>query len=273
MSYKSSIKEIVIGKQSLPEIFQYLAEVKVNGCLQVSDGLIEYFCYFNNGNLIYITNSLSPFERLNRNLHRISHTNKSLTSTIIQMGMNKLGSHLHDSSGIPIDYQIILWFYEHKHLNSEEASMVCARIIYEVCESLLSLTGKFYSDFVDNPYNVKKFCIYKSSDFIDSCQQRIQAWQTFKPQIYSSYQRPIFSFDPPGRNNLGSAENQTIFRLLKGLSFRQLAALIDKDEILIAKILYPSIVNNSIILQEPTSPFDRLPIIPVQELQINEKKS
>lgn len=268
MNSKSVIKDAVAEKQSILEIFQSLSDAKVDGFLQVSDGSIEYFCYFNKGHLIYSTNSLSPLERLNRNLHRLSHKNKNLTSEIIQTGINKFGVHLHDSSGIPTDYRSIFWFYEQKYIDSEEASLLCARIIYEVCESLLSLTGKFYSDFVTSQYKMKRFCQYKLADFVDSCQQRLQAWQTFRPQIYSSYQRPLFSFEPPGKNNLGLAENQAIFRLLKGLNFRQLAALIDKDEILITKILYPSIVNNAIILQAPKPPFDRLPQISDRELEI-----
>ena len=274
MNFKYALKETVVKKESILEIFYSLSKAKADGCLQISDGSIEYFSYFNKGNLIYSTNSLSPLERLNRNLHRISHTNETLTSEIIQEGINKFGSHLQDSSGIPIDYQSISWFYEQNYIDSEEASMICARIIYEVCESLLSLRSKFYSDFVTNQYKKKRFCQYRISDFINSCQQRIQAWQTFRPQIYSSYQRPLFSFESPGKNNLGLAENQAIFRLLKGLSFRQLAAVIDKDEILLAKILYPSIVNNAIILQGPKPPFDRLPKIPEQVLQIkgNENK-
>ena len=262
MNSKSVIGTEVADKRSIEGIFQSLSKTEINGCLQISAESIEYFCYLNQGKIIYSTNSLSPFERLQRNLHRLSHNNKKLTSKIIEKGINQFGKHLHDCSGIPIDYQVICWFYQQNYINSEEASLLCTRVSYEVCESLLCFVGDFYSDFRDTNYNISQFCRYKISDFIYSCQQRINNWLAFNPHIYSSYQRPFFLFESSGRENLGLPENQTIFRLLKGLNFRQLAALVDKDEILLAKIFYPSIVNKAIILKEPKPPFDQLPRIP-----------
>ena len=273
MNSESVIKKEVSDKQSIEEILQSLSEAKANGCLQISAGSIEYFCYLDKGKLIYSTNSLSPFERLQRNLHRISHTNKTLTSKIIEEGINQFGQHLHDSSGIPIDYQVIHWLYKQNHISSEEASLLCTRVSYEVCESLLSLTGEFYSYFVNNYYQIPQFCRYNLSSFIYSCQQRIQSWQAFNLHINSSYQRPCFLVESSGIQNLALPENPTIFRLLKGLSFRQLAALVDKDEILLAKILYPSIVNKSIIVKDPKPPFNQLPKIPNYNIKIQTKEA
>ncbi|MGK7951821.1 MAG: response regulator [Xenococcaceae cyanobacterium] len=273
MNAQFGIKERVAKEESVSGIFNCLSEHKVNGCLQIYDGSIEYFCYFYNGHLIYSTNTLLPFERLKRNLHRLSHKNKTLKNNIVQEIINNFCHHLHDREGRPTDYQCISYLYGQNYISNEEASLICARITYEVCESLFCLTDHFYSDFIKNNYKLNNFCIYKIYDFANSCQRRIKAWQTFKPHIYSSYQRPLFSFDSHSKNNLGLAENQAIFRLLKGLSFRQLAALTDKDELLIAKILYPSIVNNAIILKEPKPPFDRLPKIIDRELNTKESKS
>lgn len=57
-------------------------------------------------------------------------------------------------------------------------------------------------------------------------------------------------------SNLTAEQNLTICKLLKGLNFRQISAVIDKDELIVVKILYPSILNKTIIVRDPKSPFD-----------------
>ena len=62
--------------------------------------------------------------------------------------------------------------------------------------------------------------------------------------------------------NLTAKQNQTICKLLKGLNFRQISAILDLDELAVAKLLYPSMEDNSIVLRDPKSPFDQLPKLP-----------
>ena len=73
------------------------------------------------------------------------------------------------------------------------------------------------------------------------------------------------TFIQPPKNiaNLTAEQNETICKLLRGLNFRQISAVIDKDELIVAKILYSSITDKTIILRPPKTPFDQLPKIPI----------
>ena len=262
---------------SIKNLFKFLTTSKASGFLQIFDGSVEYFIYLNCGRLFQATNDVAPQERIERNIHRLTHTNKILTEEIIRLTIKELETKTRDIFSLPIDYQLIICLYEKKYISQEEASQLTKRIGREVFESLLSSSGKFYSDFINNRYNNPQFYQSKLSSFVYQCQQRLKVWQSFNPYIWSSYQRPYFFSEASARLNLGLPENQTICRLMTGLSFRQLGALVNKDELLLAKILYPSIVNKTVVLGNPKPPFDRLPKIAnnsnEQSKQISEDNS
>ena len=66
--------------------------------------------------------------------------------------------------------------------------------------------------------------------------------------------------------NLTKEQNKTLCQLLKGLSFRQISVLIDKDELIVARLIYPAIIDGSVIIRNPKSPFDKLPSLPIVNL-------
>ena len=92
------------------------------------------------------------------------------------------------------------------------------------------------------------------SSIREQAQKCLQSWYNFYPHITSSYQRPYF-FSKPG----ATAEQQKIGKILRGFSFRQLAAILNQDEVAIAKKFYPLISKKTIILRDPQAPFDKLP--------------
>ena len=97
----------------------------------------------------------------------------------------------------------------------------------------------------------------------------MQAWQAFSKYIWSSYQRPYLVTENTREiGDLTAEQNETICKLLKGLNFRQISAIIDRDELVVAKILYPSIINGTIIVREPKTPFDRLPRLPKNDCEL-----
>lgn len=246
---------------SIKDLLKFLTHSKASGFLQIFDGSVEYFLYLSSGRLFHATNDVAPLERIERHIHRLTYSNKNLNEEIVKLSIKKFEIKTRDIFSLPIDYQIIIWWYEKKYINWEEASQLTKRIKREVFESLLSSSKKFHSDFITNQYDNPQFYQSKLFSFIYQCQQRLKVWQSFNPYIWSSYQRLYFFSEASKRLNLGLPENQTICRLLTGLSFRQLGALVNKDELLLAKIVYPSIVNKTVVLENPKPPFDRLPKI------------
>ena len=248
----------------LENIFQQLAKLKANGCLQLSYNSIIFFVYFNEGKLIYATNSLAPFERLERHLRRLSNRNSNLTNKVIKEARQKFRNVLESYTENPSDYRGLMWLTsEQKYLSKDEAITILRRVTREVFESILSLPEPLNYSFVEQSRKLVELCSFDLDSYLKQCQKRLQAWQTFSNHIQSSYQRLYLANSNDSTiRNLTTEQNETICKLLKGLNFRQISALIDQDELIVAKILHSSIINNTVLVRSRKPPFDKLPILP-----------
>lgn len=250
----------------LIDVLKQLEKLNANGCLQISYNSIVFFVYLNQGKIVYATNSLAPFERLERHLRRLSNQNSSLTNEIIKQARQKFRQVIESYVEIPSDYQGILWLSKDNYLSSEETLTLVRRITREVFESILCLPQETAYQFAEQSQKLPVLCEFELSIYIKQCHSRIEAWKTFEGQINSSFQRLYLVSDNIEKiTNLTAEQNHTIGKLLIGLNFRQISALIDKDELIVARILYPSILNQSILVRAPKSPFDRLPILSFQD--------
>ena len=255
----------------LEDTLKWLSEKEFDGCLQIVDNSVTYFIHVIQGKLFYTTNSLAPFERLERHLRRLSNLNSKLTSEVIKQGRLKFKNNLGDYTQMPSDYQSIVWLLESQYISQQEAVTLTRRITREVFESLLNLANIANRILIPREdYNLIVLIKLNSITFFQQCQKRIQAWQISAPQVCSSYQR-LYLANQSTKNiaNLTPEQNEIICKLLKGLNFRQISAVIDKDELIVAKLLYPAIIDQNILLRSPQSPFDRLPKISSQKISMN----
>ena len=225
--------------------------------------LLFFFIYFNEGKLIYATNSLAPFERLERHLRRLSNRNSNLSNDVIKEARQKFRNILESYTDNPSDYKGLLWLSSHQqYITTDEALTVLRRITREVFESILSIPEPLQYSFVEQSSQLPQLCSFDLDSYLEQCQKRIKAWQVFSSHIQSSYQRLYLANSTNNSiTNLTTEQNETICKLLKGLNFRQISALIDKDELIVARILYPSIINNTILVRSPKPPFDKLPLL------------
>jgi twitching motility two-component system response regulator PilG len=60
------------------------------------------------------------------------------------------------------------------------------------------------------------------------------------------------------QKNLSGIDPQ-LTEWMKGFSLRHLSVIMNQDEVQLARILYPHILNGTILLHEPDPPFDKLP--------------
>ena len=254
------------SSMTLEDVLKQLAKLNANGCLQISYNSIVFFVYLNQGQIVYATNSLAPFERIERHLRRLSNQNSKLTNDIIKLARQKFRQIIESYVEIPSDYKGIIWLSEENHLSSQEALTLVRRITREVFESILCLPEDTAYQFTEQSQQLPELCTFELLPYLKQCHSRIEAWQTFTGHISSSFQRLyLASGNIDNITNLTVEQNQTIGKLLKGLNFRQISALIDKDELIVARILYPSILNNNVLVRSPKSPFDRLPTLPCQD--------
>lgn len=251
---------------SLPKILNGLSYAEKNNCLKVVYNSIVYFIHFNEEQLIYATNSLAPFERLERHLRRLSNQNSRIDNSIIKQPRLKFKNDLQAYTQVPTDYQSIIWLLKAGYLNSQQAITVIRRITREVFELFLCLPDSCRYRIIPKSNQIEELCRFNLTAYTEQCQKRLEAWQPFVAKIYSSYQRPyLLSAKDQKIGGLTVEQNETICKLLKGLNFRQISAVIDRDELVVAKILYPSILDNTIVLRDPKPPFEQLPNLPLKK--------
>jgi twitching motility two-component system response regulator PilG len=245
------------------EILREQSNSLANGCLQIIYDSITFFIYFDRGKLIYATNSLAPFERLERHLRRLSNQNSKLNNSEIKQVRQQISNNLEVYERISSDYQGLCLLLKENLLTQEESATLVRRSTREVFEALLSYPQDCSYKFIPRNWKFPKICDLDVVAYIEQCQQRLQAWQAFSDYIWSSYQRPYLVTESINTlSNLTAEQNLTICKLLKGLNFRQISAVIDKDELIVVKILYPSILNKTIIVRDPKPPFDLMPKFP-----------
>jgi len=250
----------------LPELLGELSYAEENNCLKVVYNSTIFFIHFNEGQLVYATNSVAPFERLERHLRRLGNQNNQIRNSIIKQPRQKFTNDLHSFTSFPTDYQSIIWLLQAGHVTEKEAITLIRRITREVFESFLCLPDLQKYKVIPRSNKIEEVCRFDLTAYTEQCRKRLKSWDAFADQICSSYQRPyLVTATDYQIDNLSAQQNETIRKLLKGLNFRQISAVIDRDELVVAKILYPSMLDKSIVVRDPKPPFDRLPNLPQQK--------
>ena len=261
-------EQTIFSTDTLDNVLVKAPNFQRNICLQIVHNSTTFFIHFNQGKLVYATNSLAPFERLERHLRRLSNINPKLNSSTIKLPRSRFFDGLESYTQLPSDYQGIMWLMEQGHIDSKHAVSVIRRITREVFESLLCIPGHDQCKYriVFRGDKIRELCQFSFNAYVAQCNKRLKAWQVFDDKVWSSYQRPyLVTEKTQAIGDLTAQQNETICKLLKGLNFRQISAVLDLDELAVAKILYPSMLDNTIIVRDPKAPFDQLSPLPQEE--------
>ena len=252
-----------------------LSKMKQDGCLEVIYGNITYWIYFKQGHLIYATNSVKPFERLERHLRYFSNTIPALNGDLRTQVRIQFEPDNEIENSECYDYQGVLWLVENKYISTHKGADIIKSLTKEVLETYLLIPKITSKSFLETSI-FEKFSPLSHLDtqpLIDNCIKRIEQWQFFHPHVWSSYQRPYFVGTASNKNQLNIKQKKKLAALLKGFSFRQLGALLHQDEINLIKRFYPLIKDGSILLRDPQSPFDKFPKITANNAIEKKKKS
>ena len=123
-SYRSSQK---LNPLSL---LAQLSSRQANGCLQVASGSVSWSIYLEQGKLIYASDSVDPFERLDRHLRRLSRQIPTLVSAVRVQVRLIFESDLESQSSQNPEYQAICWLVNQQYLREQDA----ANLIEELAE-------------------------------------------------------------------------------------------------------------------------------------------
>ncbi len=235
---------------------QYLQEMRT-GCLIIRSGSVSWFAYIDYGQLMYVTHSVEPIDRLDSQLRRLSRRIPALSSEVRTNLRLSLVPNWDLNSPLRPDVKGISLLIQDALLSEAEISALLLEMSREALESLMLSQESIYT-FVETQ---SPFSVGMPIDFgalVLECRQRIAAWQAFGPHLWSPYQRP-YLFSQSQSNKLTPERQAQLGKLLKGFSLRHLAILLDQDELKLIKSLYPLIVDKAILLRDPQSPFDELP--------------
>lgn len=245
------------------DLLTKLLEKQISGCLQSTYNSINYFIYLYRGKIAYATNSLEPFERLERHLRRLSHSVSSLKGEFRNSIRLIFDLETDNFAENPSDYKAIYWLVEQQHLTEEQASLLINKIIREVFETFLLLPNSCPNQLLKKAQIADPITVVDLSWIQEKCPKNIQGWHSLLPHISSSYQRPYFFSKPDS-----PPEHQRLAKILRGFNFRQLSAILNQNELVIAKKFYPLIINKTIVINDPQPPFNLLPRLSQETISI-----
>ena len=251
-------------KLSPLSLLRQLSNCSESSCLEAFSNSVSWSIYLEHGKITYATNSLEPFDRLERHLRRLSRQIPLLKSeTRVQLRlMFEINSHgkrkiQHENlTNQPPDYQAICWLVSQKYLNSAQAKALIQELVQEVIESFLLIKKGTYKL---TDISLPKICNLDVEKVIEYCQQRLQKWHSLAPQISSPFQRPYLCISTRINPEKLPEIHPNLTHWLKGFSLRHLAVILNQDELKLAQMLHPYILDGALLLHEPDPPFDKLP--------------
>ena len=257
------------------EILLKSADLNNTGYLEFVTKSVSWRVYLQSGKLKYVDCSLQSLPQLKYFLLRqewntavaaLKDLPKSYLKTEMDLEQKSFDNRLYE--------QAINWLLAERHLDHSQFLQLIEDITQDSLESCLWLREGISSwheaesipSWIEAEIgNALSFDI---PDLLDFLKQRLKKWQSCASDLISPHQRPYFLDyrDIDQVKIAGVLSQQALIRLAnimrKGLSFRQLSIILQKDEIHVAQLLSPYIEHNKIHLRSPQSPLDRLPNIP-----------
>ena len=136
-----------------------IASQRITGYLRIADAANDWMFYLEHGKLVYASNSLDPFGRLDRHLRCLYARIPRLTCSVrVQIRLLFENQTRADISCCG-DYAAICWLVELEYLTSSQAAELIAALAKEVFETLLLLQPTDYGLLTANPLpRLPRFC-------------------------------------------------------------------------------------------------------------------
>lgn len=168
-----------------------LSSRQANGCLQVSSGSVSWSIYLEQGKLVYASDSVDPFERLDRHLRRLSRQIPTLVSAVRVQVRLIFESDLESQSSQTPDYQAICWLVNQQYLNPVQAASLAEELAEEVIVSLLSIKeGSYQLIDQDKIDELPKFCRLDLRTIVERCHEQLRRQPSSAPTNGTPAPRP-----------------------------------------------------------------------------------
>lgn len=128
---------------------------RVDGCLQIISGSTSWLLYLDEGRLAFATNSMQPFDRLDRILDQMSHRIPALTR-LDRSQLRQFETTSENSPANSADYQAIRWLIDQRFVEPSQVRELIELLAIEVLKPFLSVTEGIYeviakANFLDYP--------------------------------------------------------------------------------------------------------------------------
>ncbi len=236
-----------------------------SGCLEVDAQSMSWWIYFKDGKLNFASHASEKslaysLKWLKLKLAIMSH---EAFSWLEENSEELLNIQPENIQAIQyFEYQIICYLVEQKYLEVWQAQELIEQLTQEAIESFLSLSGGAVR-IERELFEIPVFSKLDPKNTIAKCQTRLKTWKLLNPLITSPHQRPYIVsqdafFSTNNTNFVSPRLKSKLGTILRGYSIHHIAAILQQDELDVAKFLHPYVENQSIILREPEPPFDRL---------------
>jgi two-component system, chemotaxis family, response regulator PixG len=181
--------------------FSELTNRQYKGCLRVASEATSWSLYLDTGKLIYASNSIDPFERLDRHLSR--HLSSFYSSIRDQWRSQFAASNF----SIPnLDYQVICWLVRQNYLRNDQAAMIVQDVAKEVLPSLLAAReGNYSLNESEALENLPKFCYLDLLSLARSCQEML----THSPQAQTQPNGSVSTSPIPISGLIGAVDTSS----------------------------------------------------------------
>lgn len=250
-----------------------LSRSNASGILQVASDRVRWNIYLEQGKIKCAANSVQQLMvTLDHHLRALGFQDAAAAAKSIPVSSaeqrEKELNWLEGGRIIPS----INWLVLRQHLDRTQTIEIFNSLTKEAIETCLWLKEgeyKWQKNTTELPQHALAARVtFQHMDLfplLQNMQQRIKGWQNFNAAILSPYQCPYLT-NSQALTQSSPTILLKIAKFLKGLSFRQLALILNQDELKIAQLLYPYIKSGEITIREPPKPFNLLPHIPKNSL-------
>ncbi|ELS03841.1 response regulator containing a CheY-like receiver domain and a GGDEF domain [Xenococcus sp. PCC 7305] len=251
------------------------ADLNNTGYLEFVAESLSWRVYLQSGKLKYVECSLQSLSQLKYYLLRQEWNAPVVALKDLPQSYFKAEADPENKSFNNGFYQqVIPWLLAEKHLYHSQFLQLIEDITQDSLESCLWLRegvvswheGELIPSWLQAETNDS--LSFDIPDLVNFLEERLKKWQSCGSELTSPHQRPYFLDyrDIDKVPTWGVLSQKVLLKLAnimrKGLSFRQLSIVLQKDEIHVAQLLSPYIEHHKIHLRNPQSPLDRLPTIP-----------
>lgn len=257
------------------KIIQHLAKKNSSGNLLVKANSVSWVIGLFRGKLQYAYYSLQSFRTIKNILQRYNFS--STAKTILQKGKNIL-QQSHKSV-----FSLVNQLAKENLLTNNQKHILYQEITKEAIEFFSWLTQAKYqwkssSDSLSSDNITNNVLIGDVSSVFKFLENKLQVWQKFSSLVTSPYQRLVFPNHSLLKQKIpnGTLAPELLVKLAKamnGSTISEIAIALKQNESRVIQLLLPYLKYKTIVLQPPSSPFDKLPTIPLPSANVTKISS